>query len=408
MAARSRPVRSAVWSGMAALTVALLGTPVRSAEAAPEPEPYLRNLAFPTNLAFAPDGRLFFAEKDTGAIRIVQDDRVLGVPFATVGVAPEAERGLLGIALGPDFARQPWVYVYFSDATDGVNRLARIRADGNTGGPARIVLEGLDSSVGYHNGGDLAFGTDGTLFVSVGEAHDPGRAQDIDDIGGKVLRIEADGTIPADNPFGDQNPVWSYGHRNSFGLCVDPQTGTLWETENGPDVNDEINLIEPGGNYGWPLTTGRGDDEELSQPIAVFPTPIAVTGCAVVDGNLFFGSFDGRLWWLPPGDRAADPTQVARFDAGVTDVAAGPDGVLAIATADAIWRFDPTSIVATGSSPSASEGNSPASPVPGQAEPPDDGSGTGVRRWVAVAAGVALAGGLIARFLAGRRLRRER
>jgi glucose/arabinose dehydrogenase len=406
MATRSRLVRSAVGSGVAAVVV-LLGTPVRSAEPAPEPEPYLRNLAFPTNLAFAPEGRLFYAEKDTGAIRIVQDDRLLDAPLATIGVAPEAERGLLGIAVGPDFARQPWVYVYFSDATDGVNRLARLRADGNVGGPPEVLFEGLDSSAGYHNGGDLAFGTDGTLFVSVGEAHDAGRAQDVGDVGGKVLRIDDDGTIPPDNPFGDRNPVWSYGHRNSFGLCVDPQTGALWETENGPDVNDEINLIEAGGNYGWPLITGRGGGEGLRQPVAVFPTPIAVTGCAVVEGNLFFGSFDGRLWWLPSGE-GGDPIQVARFDAGVTDVARGPDGVLAIATADAIWRFDPTSIVAAGSSSSASEGDPPASATPAQTGTTGDGSDTGVRRWIAIAAGVVLAGGLLARFLAGRRLRRER
>ena len=141
----------------------------------------------------------------------------------TLPVVPEAERGLLGIAIGPDFEADPWIYLYLSDATDGVNRLVRVRADGDrAAGEPETLLEGLDSAAGYHNGGDLAFGADGSLFVTLGEAHEADRAQDPSDLGGKIVRLEPDGSVPADNPFGAGNPVWSYGHRNSFGICVDP------------------------------------------------------------------------------------------------------------------------------------------------------------------------------------------
>ena len=326
----------------AAFAFAAFAAP-RSFAAQPEPKPFLQGLAFPTNLAFAPDGRLFYTEKSTGNVRVVHDGTLLQEPFVTLPVVPEAERGLLGIAIGPDFEADPWIYLYLSDATDGVNRLVRVRADGDrAAGEPETLLEGLDSAAGYHNGGDLAFGVDGSLFVTLGEAHEADRAQDPSDLGGKIVRLEPDGSVPADNPFGAGNPVWSYGHRNSFGICVDPGDGTLWETENGPDVDDEVNRIERGGNYGWPLVTGRSNDDDFVQPVVVFPDTIAVTGCTVVDGDLYFGSFDGRLWRLPGAQQdTGDVEEIARLDAGVTDVALGPDGLLYIATNDAILRMAP-------------------------------------------------------------------
>ena len=129
----------------------------------------------------------------------------------TLPVVPDAERGLLGIAIAPDFEADPWIYLYLSDATDGVNRLVRVRADGDrAAGEPETLLDGLDSAAGYHNGGDLAFGVDGSLFVTLGEAHEADRAQDPSDLGGKIVRLEPDGSVPADNPFGAGNPVWSY------------------------------------------------------------------------------------------------------------------------------------------------------------------------------------------------------
>ncbi len=246
-------------------------------------------------MAFLPDGRLLFTEKETGALRIVAGRAAARPsPVATFPVDGEAERGLLGIAVDPDFERDPWIYVAYSDEATGRNVIDRVRIEGGTAGETERLLVGLPSSAGYHNGGDLVFGSDGMLYATLGEAHDPARAQDADDLGGKVVRLRPDGSIPEDNPFGPGNPVWSMGHRNSFGLCVDPSDGTLWSTENGPDRDDEINRIDGGGNYGWPAVTGMldpgaGIDNVFVDPIAVFSDPVALTGCAVVDGDVWPG-----------------------------------------------------------------------------------------------------------------------
>lgn len=374
-----------------------------------QPQPFLGGLSFPTNMAFLPDGSLLFTEKQTGSVRVVTPDgELLDRPFITLPVIPDAERGLLGIAVHPDFEQEPWIYLYRSDPADGLNRLIRVRANGVVAaGESQIVLDGISAVAGYHNGGDLVFGLDGTLFVALGEAHEADRAQDEDDIGGKIVRLTADGGVPNDNPFGPDNPAWSVGHRNSFGLCVDPESGRLWETENGPDRDDEVNLIEAGGNYGWPEVTGAAGDDRFLDPIVVFPQPIALTGCAVAEGDVWFGSFDGRLWRLPDAARGGDADEVASFPTGVTDVAIGPDHLLYVATADAIWtlslRGGPPSVTTVTPTP-GEPGESPSS-RPAATEGDDEGGAW--RRWIAVGAGVLLCGALIARLAAGRGIRRR-
>ncbi len=301
-------------------------------------------LAFPTNLAFAPDGRMFFTEKDTGRVRVIQDGRVVPDPFVELPVEGGAERGLLGIALHPAFPHEPWVYLYLSDAADGRNRLVRVRAEGNRGVETEVLLDLLPAVTGYHNGGDLAFGPDGKLYLVTGEAHDPQRAQDPGDLGGKVLRLNPDGTIPPDNPFGPESPVFSMGLRNSFGLCFDPESGALWETENGPDAWDELNRIEAGANYGWPDHLGPGGGPSYVDPVLAFEEVIVPTGCAFLGGRLYFGDFRGDLHEVrpaPPGDPAAAGERVvARLGTGITDVAPGPDGALYVATASSILRVE--------------------------------------------------------------------
>src|SRR5947207_4756321 len=129
-----------------------------------------------------------------------------------------------------------------------------------------MSCEGLGSQNRYHNGGALAFGSDGMLYVTVGESHEPTFAQDPSSIGGKVLRLMSDGSVPPDDPIAG-NPLFTLGHRNSFGICVDPATGDLWETENGPTSDDEINLLRAGGNYGWPDVMGDGGPEGTIDPV---------------------------------------------------------------------------------------------------------------------------------------------
>ncbi|MGZ5327875.1 MAG: PQQ-dependent sugar dehydrogenase [Actinomycetota bacterium] len=385
------------------VTVAGADPPAAGAGAAPEPRPFLTGLAFPTNLAFAPDGRLFYTEKESGNVRVVDGGVLDPAPVATFEVTGDAERGLLGIALDPGFAVRPWIYVYYSDAASGRNLLVRFRED-RPGDAPEMLLTGLESAAGYHNGGDLAFGADGMLYASLGEAHDPTRAQDPNDLGGKIVRIAPDGSIPGDGPFGAGNAVWTFGHRNSFGLCVDPATGDLWETENGPDRDDELNLIARGGNYGWPDVTGRSGDDRFVDPVAVFPDTVALTGCAIVGGTLYAGAYnDGVLYELPTRDRTSGTMRpFASLGSGITDVAAGPDGRLYVATSDAIWTVEPTGAGAT-VGPASPTGTRSAE---GTAAPANGGGGGG-RPWIAAIAAVVLAIGLGLRFTAGRRLRAD-
>src|SRR6266705_6178642 len=224
---------------------------------------YKTGLNYPIALAFSSDGRIFFAEKETGSIRIIYRDNrtLLPTPFYTLPNTDNAgERGLLGLALDPAFPSSPYVYAYqtYDDVTSGTiyNRIVRIRASGNMGVSYIVILRLPPlSGATNHNGGVIAFGPDGKLWAVVGENANPSHSQDPLSPLGKVLRMNSDGTAPTDNPFYG-NPAWynltyTYGHRNMFGLAFHPVTGRVFVTENGPACNDEINLLGAGHNYGW-------------------------------------------------------------------------------------------------------------------------------------------------------------
>jgi quinoprotein glucose dehydrogenase len=325
------------------ITLALLPAPARAQERF---EVAAEGFGFAVNVAFAPDGTMYVADKDRGEIRIARDGQILDRPFATLPVLVTVnETGLLGVALHPVFPDEPWVYAYFT-GTDERNHLVRVRAEGDRGTDVEPLLDLLPATAGWHNGGDIAFGPDGMLYVSVGDAHDSGLAQDPDGLGGRILRLEPDGSVPVDNPFGSSNPTYALGIRNSFGLCFDPVTGELWETENGPEEWDEINLIRPGANYGWPLHLGPGGEPEFEPPVLAYARPIVLTGCAGTPGNagLFFGEgYTGNLHRMQiPGSDAVDASPhdeiAARFEGGITDVAATPDGRIWVVTPNAVFR----------------------------------------------------------------------
>ncbi|MDP9295547.1 MAG: PQQ-dependent sugar dehydrogenase [Actinomycetota bacterium] len=386
---------------MALAAVALSLVPASGAGAQERPAfPGADSLSFPTNMGFSPDGRLFFTEKDTGRIRIVENGKLLPTPFATLNVVPGGETGLLGLALDPAFPRRPWVYVYYTDAADGRNRLVRIEAHGDTGGAPQTLLDLLPAT-GIHNGGDLAFGADGKLYVTVGETGQMSRAQDVNDLGGKVLRLNPDGSVPPDNPFGSDNPAFTMGLRNSFGLCVDPKTGALWETENGPTQDDEVNLIRAGGNYGWPAQLGPGGAPKYVDPQLVFPQVIVPTGCAVVGRFLYFGDFHGDLHRASiDGSQLGEQAVVEHLPSGITDVLLGPNGDLYVATSSSIVRVpvggayeEPSdSATPTVAPPSSAAGGGS---TPAASGPPSSGGGSSTIFWVlpallAAAAGAAL------------------
>ena len=209
-----------------------------------EAEVVAGGLEAPWGLAFLPDGNALVSERDSGRVlRVGPGTEATGVGTAP-GVVAGGEGGLLGIAVSPEFDRDQLVYAYLT--AQGDNRIVRFRLGG---GQVEVLLDGIPKA-GIHNGGRIAFGPDGMLYAGTGDAAQRGNAQDPGSLGGKILRLRPDGSIPADNP-DPGSPVWTLGHRNVQGLAWDGQ-GRMFATEFGQNRVDEINRIEKGGNYGWP------------------------------------------------------------------------------------------------------------------------------------------------------------
>ena len=319
-------------------------------------EPVIEGLEFASSFEIAPDGRIFIAERLQGNILIAQEGKVLPDPFLHLDVARLTE-ATLSLSLDPDFRARPFVYVFYTLLDkDGqpVNRVSRFRDQGNAAGTEEVILDGLPAAA-FHNGGVLAFGPDGKLYVPIGDTTFSLRAQDLDSMAGKVHRLEPDGSIPVDNPF-DSSYVYSYGHRNIFGMTWHPLTGKLFITENGPTRDDEINVIQPGKNYGWPFALGFDRDPlfEHEHPIATFTPNIAPTGAAFYTGDqlpiqykndLFFGDWNTgnlrRVILTGPDWTEVESMEVVLRAArgGILDLQDGPDGYLYFSTPDAIYRL---------------------------------------------------------------------
>ncbi len=307
---------------------------------------------FPVAMAWTPDGRLFYTEK-SGAIRVVENGQLRDEPFAELDVDDLFERGLLGIAADPDFATNGYIYVYHSRADNGGHRVVRLRDENGRGVEPTILLdEPNPTGHALHNGGNLHFGPDGYLYLTLGENFDAGQSQRLDTPLGKILRIDAaDGSAPADNPFyddgdpaaGNDDRIWAYGLRNSFDFAFHPVTNEMFATENGPECDDEINRIEPGANYGWRPESFCGDPHDgFVPPLWRFTDTIALTGIAFHQGDMFvcaWNTFD--LFRVRGSDgtfRAL--TGVESWD-GVscqTDVTPGPDGALYVSDFQSISR----------------------------------------------------------------------
>jgi len=243
----------------------------------------------PWGLATLPDGSILYTRRDAQTIaRLVPSTGA----STTVGTVPnvqstDGEGGLLGLALSPTFASDHWLYLMHTSPTD--NRIVRIKLENNAlvTSTEQVLLTGILRNK-FHNGGRLRFGPDGKLYASTGDAQNGDNAQNVSSLNGKVLRLNPDGTIPADNPFG--NYVWSYGHRNPQGLAFDSQ-GRLWEQEFGNSVMDETNLITKGGNYGWPAcegTAGTCGTAGYIAPKHTYPTAEgSCSGIAIVRDVLY-------------------------------------------------------------------------------------------------------------------------
>ena len=265
------------------------------------------------SMVFAPDGRLFFSEKNTGNIRIMKNDKILEEPFFHLNdYWVSWEQGLLGLAIDPKFEQNHFVYLYYvyQDHETGkiFNRVLRLVDDNNEGKDPVVILDKIYAEKGYHSGGAMAFGSDDKLYITVGDASQHPFAEDPNILIGKVLRINRDGTIPLDNPF-NNSPVYNIGHRNVFGIAFD-HSGYGIITENGDALYDEINDISKGADYGFPLFEEANinpylfDNIKTTIPLISFYNTPAPTQAIFYDGKKFpelygkfvFASYDGHIF----------------------------------------------------------------------------------------------------------------
>ena len=289
----------------------LLGAAPASAGGAPEVRVVtVARLNQPVGFTFTPVGRIVYLERVTGEVRILDPgsgrDRMW---HRIAGVDSEGERGALGVALHPRWPRMPYVYVYVSRAPRGGalrNQVLRLRIRAGRSVGREVLLNSPIGSRANHNGGRIAFGPDAKLYVVIGDGgEDPGTAQTlVGEPRGKILRMNPDGSVPASNPFGSL--VWSFGHRNSIGFAFDPKLGELWQTENGPDCNDELNHIVEAGNYAWgptqacgvppvPGDTNQDGPDPKQPPQHTFADTVAITGVAFCHGCGLGPPYGGAL-----------------------------------------------------------------------------------------------------------------
>ena len=355
------------------LAAATLAAVLASSPAIALPQGFLDELVTggltaPTALAPLPDGRLIVTEQG-GSARIIVDGVVEATPLVTLNVDAQGERGLVGVAVHPDFAQNGFVYFYHTvpATTDppaaAHNRITRFVVRGNEADPAStstiLVLDALGVRTN-HNGGGIVFGRDGKLYVSVGDARTSTNAQSLATRHGKVLRLNDDGSIPADNPqqfagiagspAGDNRAIWAVGLRNPFRLAVHPHTGRIFVNDVGENRFEEINDGRPGANYGWPASEGPTTLPDIDQPILSYahsggtPTGCAITGGAFYDvtsggfpaefnDKYFFADYCGDwIYYVDP----ASPGTASPFHGGLNapvDLAVGPDGALYYAQA---------------------------------------------------------------------------
>ena len=338
-----------------ALVATILAVPVHSMSLpnGTRVERYKGGLNFPVDMAWVKGTKkVFFTEKDSGKIRVMLGRRVLKRACVKLDVNSSGERGLLGITLHPKFKRNHQLYVFYTNAVPLDNRVTRFTVRNNRCTAPRNIMTGVNaSSSGYHNGGQLEF-AGGKLFVSTGEAHDPGLAQDRGNRLGKILRYNPNGSIPKGNP-GTGNPVWSFGHRNPFGLAHKPGSSKLYSTENGPGCDDELNKIERGRNYGWGDnyrcgTAGVGPNPKA--PLRRWSDVIVPTDATwyrgrmkSLSGSLYVGSFyDGlhRIVLNKAGNRLRADRKIHNAS-DITDVSKGPGGWLYFLTTGGMFRIVP-------------------------------------------------------------------
>ena len=289
----------------------------------------------PWGLAFLPNGDGIYTERDARTVIELSPNGTKTTLGKIPGVSgTDGEGGLLGLELSPSFSSDHWVYIYHTSSSD--NRVIRVKYNTNKSldlGSLQVLLKGIQRNK-FHDGGRLRFGPDGKLYIGVGDAENGNNAQNKNSLNGKILRMNPDGSVPADNPF--HNYVWSFGHRNVEGLAFDSQ-GRLWEAELGNNQQDELNLIQKGGNFGWPSCEGTiGNCGGFIAPKRTWPVAQASpSGLAIVNNTLYMAALRGMRLWVMKIQGSGTSTPQAFFSGQfgrLRTVEPSPDGGLWLTT----------------------------------------------------------------------------
>jgi len=325
-------------------------------------ETVIPNLEVVWSIVWAPDGRMFFTERP-GRVRVFANGKLQPPPvFVVPDVEPRGESGLMSIALHPQFASNHLLYLSYAYSANGQKvRVVRYRETPIGFVDPTVIIENIPAAE-FHAGCRLRFGPDGKLYVTTGDATDRQIAQQLNSLGGKILRLNDDGTVPNDNPFvgrSDARPeIWAYGSRNAQGIDFQPGTNLLWETEHGPSGfdgpggGDEVNIIERGKNYGWPVIHHQATHEGMESPLLEY-TPACAPGSGMFyrgsqlpqfKGNFFFGCLRGEriISVVTNGRRVVSQENLLEEKYGrIRDIAEGPDGYIYFSTSNRDGRGTP-------------------------------------------------------------------
>lgn len=243
------------------------------------------NLNIPWAMDFLPNNTMIFTQRG-GDVSLLDNNGVKNIGH--INVTANGESGLLGVAVDPQFSKNKYIYLYYTSATG--NRVSRFVLNDKLENET-VILNNIPSA-SIHNGGRIKFGPDGQLYITTGDANNRTAAQDINSLSGKILRINKDGSVPADNPF--KNYVYTYGNRDPQGLAWNPNNGILYESEHGETQNDEINILVAGGNYGWPIYQGNNKAPGYQSPFSVYTNfTLAPSGMAFYNNKLYIAGLRG-------------------------------------------------------------------------------------------------------------------
>ncbi|MBD0326182.1 MAG: PQQ-dependent sugar dehydrogenase [Pyrinomonadaceae bacterium] len=325
-------------------------------------ETVVGGLEVPWSIVFAPDGRMIFAER-RGRVRVFENGKLRPEPLAVItDVESKGESGLMGLALHPQFGTNRLLYLsYAYGSGEQLVRVVRFRETGSALVERKVIIENIPAAQ-YHAGCRVRFGPDNKLYITTGDATDRNLAQRLDSLAGKTLRLNDDGSVPEDNPFvekaGARPEIWSTGHRNAQGLDWQPGTNLMFQTEHGPSTfdgppgGDEVNIVERGKNYGWPIIHHTQTRAGLESPLLEYTPAVAPASGAFYRGsafpqfrgNFFFGGLRGEtlVRVVLDGRRVVSQERLLDKQYGrIRDVAEGPDGALYFSTSNRDGRGSP-------------------------------------------------------------------